>query len=336
MSSSLFGCLGYDAVNPGLVSQLVTQSQAKPRIQLLGSAPPAASPALAVADQFMLFQIGDSERPIRDLTEIEPSIAGGETEPDIQANVAMLAFHLGEDAARKVQEKSRATLRLDLGTDEASNSQMEALFWSIASGLDLYEHVKGGTNATTPKKMSDDFSAKFRRRPVEIPGGLGQLRIEIVEHPEPAWWRRAIGFVGGDKSVNRIMSSIGFPGIALDAVRLIDEMIGRFEENTARPIMRSRPLTLAFSKLARDDYTAGSGAARIGCIAPGFYILVRHADTAVFRQNPPVFLGHTGHLVPRAAWESDPGALDPEATPYRDVTYAVLRFRARGTKLSGL
>jgi hypothetical protein len=56
----------------------------------------------------------------------------------------------------------------------------------------------------------------------------------------------------------------------------------------------------------------------------------------VFNQSPPLFLGHTGHLVPRADWEKDPAAVNPDLTAYRDVTYAVLRFRARGTKLGGL
>jgi hypothetical protein len=271
----------------------------------------------------MLFQLSNAERPICDLTEVTPEIEGSANEPDVQVSVAMLAFHLAHSTAESVQEKSRATLRLDLGKDEGSNSQMEALFWSIASGLDLYEHIKGGANATTPKKMSDDFSAKFRQRPVEIPGGLGQLRIEIVEHAEPPWWRRAIGFVTEDSSVKRIISSIGFPGIALEAVRLLDAMIGRFEDAAARPILRSRPLTLAFSKAARTDYTAGSEAARIGCIAPGFYVLLRHADTAVFNQSPPVFLGHTGHLVPRSDWEKNPATVNPDSTAYSDITYAV-------------
>jgi hypothetical protein len=63
---------------------------------------------------------------------------------------------------------------------------------------------------------------------------------------------------------------------------------------------------------------------------------VRQADAELFRREPPFYLGHTGHLVPRKAWEKDPGALDPGATVYRDVTYAVLRFRARGAKLGGL
>jgi hypothetical protein len=328
MAESAFGLLGYEAVNPAYVA-LTAASAGQPAIPLLSGAPPSA-------DQFMLFQLGNAEHPICDLTEVAPQIEGSTTEPDVQVSVAMLAFHLARNTAESLKEKSRATLRLDLGKDEGSNSQMEALFWSIASGLDLYEHVRGGANANTRKKMSDDFSAKFRQRPVEIPGGLGQLRIEIVEHVEPPWWRRAIGFVAEDSSVKRIISSIGFPGIALEAVRLLDEMIGRFEDAAARPILRSRPMTLAFSKAARDDYTAGSEAARIGCVAPGFYVLVRHQDTAVFNQSPPVFLGHTAHLVPRAEWEKNPAAINPDSTPYGDATYAVLRFRSRGTKLGGL
>ena len=304
------------------------------KLALLGSTPVAASQV--IDDQFMLYQLGSADQPIRDLTQVEPLVEGNAAEPDVQASIAMLAFHLGRDDAEKMTDQSRATLQLDLGKDESSNSQMEPLFWSIASGLDLYEHWKAGTNASDPKKMSDDFSSRFRRRPVEIPGGLGQLRIEIVEHTEPPWWRRALGFVARDSGVKRIISSIGFPGIALDAVKLIDEVIGRFSDATARPIMRSRPLTIAFSNAAKDDYIAGSDAARVGCIAPGFYALMRYADTQMFRKTPPVFLGHTGHLVPRTDWEKDPAGIDPQNTPYSEMTYAVLRFRVSGTRLGML
>lgn len=330
-ATSVFGQPGYEALVP-----LATQRAAPVLEGLFFGDRSTVSVALpGDADQFAMFRIGGAETPIIDLTEVEPEIEGSDAEPDVRVRVSLLAFHLG-GTAQRIDKETRATLRLDLGKDRASNSPLEPLFWSIAAGLDLYDHVKSGSNASDPKRMNDDFSAKFLQRPVEIPGGLGQLRIEIMAHPELPWWRRALGFLGEDRNVRRIVTSVGFPGIALDAVQLLDEMIGRFEDVMVEPLLRSRPLTLAFSRFARDDFTGGSDAARIGCVSPGFYVLVRHADAAVFREHPPLFLGHTGHLVPRAAWEAQPGALDPEDGPYRELTYAVLRFRARAAQLGGL
>lgn len=346
MEASTFGQLGYEPLNPFIADAGKTKynrdfTPAKPallgreshnnKIGLLGTVTGSSA-----AEQFMLFQLGNAGVPLRDLTEITPGIEGSDSAPDVHASISLLAFHLADDKAQSVTDASRATLRLDLGKDPSSNSPLEPLFWSIAAGLDLYDHVSSGSNGQDPKRMSDDFPAKFRQRPVEIPGGLGQLRIEVMAHPEKPWWRRALGFFGEDRGVRQVVTSVGFPGIALDAVRLIDEMIGRFEDAAAEPLLRSRPLTLAFSEAARDDYVGGSDSARIGCITPGFYVLVRQADSDIFRQQPPLFLGHTGHLVPRTEWEKAPGTIDPEHTDYRGVTYAVLKVRLRATSLGGL
>src|SRR5260370_5349734 len=122
MTDSVFGRLGYESVSPIQISNL--NAAPKEKIPLL-------SAGSANSDQFMLFQLSDGDRPIKDLTEVEPTIAGGDDGPDIQASVAMLAFHLGKDAVADVKANSKATLRLDLGMDDGSNSQMEALFWSI-------------------------------------------------------------------------------------------------------------------------------------------------------------------------------------------------------------
>ncbi|MEO1091639.1 MAG: hypothetical protein AAFX81_13470 [Pseudomonadota bacterium] len=327
MNEVSFGDLGYEAFNPFELPQ----EHQSPKIPLLGG---KGGPK--PSDNFMMFRLGGTENPITDLTEVAPDIAGDQNEPDVHVSLSMMAFHIANSFVKSIDATSRATLRLDLGKDKSSNSPLEPLFWSVAAGLDLYEHVRSGSNSDKPKEMSDNFTETFRRRPVEIPGGLGQLRLEVIAHPEKPWWRKALSGIGQDQNLKKIVSSVGFPGIALDAVKLIDEMIGQFESNSATPIIQSRPLTLAFSEAAKSDYTGDLDAVRIGCVSPGYYVLLKGHDAKQLRDDPPLFLGHTGHLVSKSVWGGDKGNVEKSSAPYADITYAVVRIRARGTKLGGL
>lgn len=334
MNELSFGQLGYDAHNPfelGTANSVAARIE-QPKIPLLGGEPKSGEPS----DNFMMFRLGGADNPIVDLTEVSPEIVGDQNEPDVHVSLSMMAFHISDSFAKKIDETSRATLRLDLGKDRSSNSPLEPLFWSVAAGLDFYEHVRSGNNSDKPKEMSDNFTETFRRRPVEIPGGLGQLRLEVIAHPEKPWWRRALSGLGQDQNLKKIVSTVGFPGIALDAVKLIDEMIGQFEAKSATPIIQSRPLTLAFSKAAQSDYTGGLDVVKIGCVSPGYYVLLKGHDAQQLRHDPPLFLGHTGHLVSKQTWESDKGNIGKSSAPYTDITYAVVRIRARGAKIGGL
>ncbi|MGD0192620.1 MAG: hypothetical protein ABSD74_17925 [Rhizomicrobium sp.] len=315
-----FGASGYVPITNFDLQQL-----AGPPRALLGPRTNAGIPGID-QEQFMLFRVGDEKEALIDLTKVDPTIVGSDEKPDIDAAVNLLAFHFDENVTSNISDKMRATLRFDLGKDEASTSPLEPLFWSIAAGLDLYEHATKGSNAAEPKKMNDNFANTFKRRPIEIPGGLGQLRFEVIVHEEPKWWQQILHF-GQSETAKRLVSSLGFPGIALDAMRLIDEMVSRFTDAAAKPLIKSRPLTLAFSRYARDEYTGGDSRTVIGCVGNGTYVLTRYTDVSVFQKNPPLFLGSTGMLVPKQNWEAEGLNFNYSANPYNKTTYGVVRIR---------
>src|SRR5579864_4786704 len=298
MTEVKFGSRGYESIG---YSDLTSIPQ--PRRALLG-----ARERLQEPNQFTLFQIGDNERPIIELTGTQPTAQGSDEKPDIDASISLQAFHFDEALGDEVGEKSRATLRFDLGQDERSSSPLEPLMWSIAAGLDLYDHFKAGkTNANDPSKMNDNFSNKFRRRPIEIAGELGKMRLEVIMHKEPPWWRQILRF-GQTDTAKRLVATLGFPGLALDALNLVDEMISRFEDAGAKPIISSRPLTLAFSKYARDEFTGGAARTLIGCVGNGHYILCKQGDAKTVLDLKPLFIGTNGLLVPQKAWEESKGS----------------------------
>src|SRR5208337_1075659 len=112
--------------------------------------------------------------------------------------------------------------------------------------------------------------------------------------------------------------------IALDAVKLLDAAMGRFEDARAKAIFRSRPMTVALTERAAEDFGAGLDTIRPAVLNDGVFVLLRHRQADIVRGTPPVFLGGYGRLVPRDSWDGQTLKL-PAADPYSDLSYAVLR-----------
>lgn len=84
-------------------------------------------------DQFFVFQLSTeaSGPTIRESTQVDPSIQGGEDNPDVLAHFEMVSFHLG--AGESVDQNTKATLRMNIGKDENStDKRFDTVFWSIA------------------------------------------------------------------------------------------------------------------------------------------------------------------------------------------------------------
>ena len=301
---------------------------ARPPQGVLGAV--GASAAGYGPDQFQLLRLGDEKKPILSLEEVTPDVAGSEAEPDVVASVSLTSFHL--DQSKKVADTTRATFRMDVGKDDASSSALEPLFWSIASGIDLWKHWTDA-NKSDPKRLNQDFGGLFKRRPAEIPGGLGRLRIEVLAHPEPSWWRKLLSF-GTSEKVGQLISSIGFPGITLEAVRMLDGFLSQFDEANATRLFSSRPLTVAFSQKAKDDFLVGGENVSLGSLSSGFYIMVRTADVGNVAKYPPHYLAASGLLVPRETWAKDGINFKWDENPYNEISYAVLRAKTRATKIA--
>ncbi len=289
----------------------------------------AAAAAASADDQFRLFNLeraGD-EVVLVDPHESTPVVVGSAEAPDVRARIQLAAFNAGGGDAKS----AHATLRFDVGQDELAQSPLRPLFWSIAAGLDLSNLIKGDPDA--PKDYNSDFTQAQSDRPIEIGGGLCEIRFEVVRHVEKPWWREIFSFAKS-RTGKALISAVGFPGIVNEAVDLIDKAFDNLSGATPQVLFRSAKMTFAMSKWARDEFSLGSGVADIGVMNQGFSVLVPQRHYAIVADLHPRFFASHGRLVAKGVTMKqflDPAYVDPLA----NVPYAVLRIKSEEASLKG-
>lgn len=333
----VFGRLDWSPIY-GLTEALpdhVTAPAAQPGLKLLEASAAGLLPAAIAAgrrdrlgsDQFAMFQFnpGSEGPPILDLLEVAPSMAGGPSAPDARLKAELLAFQAGDDI--EAGRETTATLRLDIGAEPNPRAPADILYWSAATALDLF----AGGKKTKANQLKDDLTASFGPRAAEIPGALAQIRFEVVAHAEPPWWRRLFR-LGTTDSAQTLIRTLGFPGITIDALNLIDSVFDKIDQVSNKPLFVSRPLVVALTGAARDDFTGGLPAVSLGVLNPGFYLLARQRDLEVFRSTPPQYHASYRILAPAAVSVADlnAGRYDD---PYAGLTYAVIRVRTEAVNL---
>lgn len=280
-------------------------------------------------DQMIAFQISENEDGpvIVDTTEITPQFEGSEN-PDVVAAVSMESFHLG--AQEETEDDSRATVRLILGKDPgSSDDSFDLAFWTITAGLQLYDSVKG--EKANAGDLQSDFHQALGRRRIEVPGGLGQLRFDVLRHKEPPWWKKIFKFITGPTGT-ALTAAIGFPALAPQAIGFLDELLERLSDSDSRVLFAGRPLKLALSQKAKDDYLGGVSNVKMGSLRPGFVVLARGRDFRTLNTNAAYYHATYRKLVAKDMSLQE--ILDEGSDPFKDVTYSVLRLRMRETKLS--
>ena len=295
------------------------------RPSLLGTGP--ARRSAVNPDQFAIFQFADDPLGgLLDVHDAAPSLAGSDAAPDVKLRVQLNSFHIG--AHESIESAERATIRLDLAQRDTFDRVGDLLCWSAATALTLIGEDK---RRSPPEHLTSDISRAFGPRPIEISGGLGEFRFEVVAHREPPWWRRIFHGAAGPAATT-LGATLGFPGITFGAVALLDEFFERLSEVENKPLFQSQPLVLAFSGRARREFTQGVPGIRIGVLNKGFYLLCRHRDVAEIREMNPVYLASAGILVPKGT-EIDRLHGQDHVDPFRDMTYAVLRVASTETSL---
>jgi hypothetical protein len=283
-----------------------------------------------LSNQFIAFQLSEiKEGPaILESSEVTSKIKGSSDEPDVLMNIEMQSFHIGSDV--NVDINTRATMRINIGKDENSTDKyFDTAFWSIATGIDLYNKAKN--KPADPKDIKADFRQAFGNRPIEIPGGLSKMTFEVVKHREPKWWQRIFKFLQSD-SGRTLTSTLGFPAITSNAINLLDDLLNKLEKSDPEILFKSRPLRLALSEKAKLDYTGGSERIRIGSLSPGFCVLARGKDFNTFINSDAYYYTTYGKLVPAKVSNADlvRGNYDD---PFKDVTYAIFRIGMKSHKL---
>lgn len=283
-----------------------------------------------IKDQFIVFQFSQKEDgpTILDTSEVEPVKSGSADKPDALVRIQLASFSVGTDEG--IDKNTRATLRLDLGKDSNSDSALDAVFWSIAAGLNLYDDFKN--KRSEAKDLKTDFNEAFSKRPVEIPGGLGKLSFEVIKHKEPKWWQRIFTFFqsGAGKALT---AAVGFPAITGQAIGFLDELLNRLDKSNPEILFKSRPMTLALTARARNSFNAGVPSVSVGVLNPGFCLLARGRDYKTIVDNKPVYMGAYGLLKPKEM-PLEEFLQSPSANPFNKMTYAVLKVGTAETKLN--
>lgn len=284
-----------------------------------------------LANQFIVFQLNNTDTggTLLETSTVEPKIDGGNDAPDVQMTMEMIAFHVGKD--EDIPENTRATMRLVIGKDENSSDKFfDTAFWTIAAGLQLYNSATG--KPTESKDLKADLTKAFGKRPIEIPGGLARMTFEVVKHKEPQWWQRVFGFLQSGTG-KALTSVIGFPAIGQTAIGLVDELLNKLTEDITGVLFKSRPLTLALSKLAKNDFSGGNPRVKVGCLNPGFCVIARGRDFGLLSNADAYFYTAYGKLVPSSVSLEDLLA-DNYDDPFKNCTYAIFKIAMRGTKLN--
>jgi hypothetical protein len=283
-----------------------------------------------LSKQFVIFHLNPkaNEPAVLEASKVEPKIDGSREEPDVLVALDLLSLQLG--SGEEIDAGTKATLRLNFGKDESStDKKFETAFWSVAAGLNLYN------TATNKKANNKDFGSDlqkaFGNRPIEIPGGLGRLSLEIETHSEPPWWKRTFNFLQSGTGAG-LVSMLGFPAVTTAAIDALDQLLSRLTENDAKPLFKSLPMRLALSKYARDEYSAGNERIVIGSMSRGFCIMARGRDREVLNNADVVYNATYGKLLPQGLSDADlmSGRFQD---PLEGLTYAVFRVGTKSTKL---
>lgn len=281
-------------------------------------------------DQFVVFQLNDTmDGPaILNAEAVKPKLAGSDEEPDVLTKLNLLSFHVGAD--ERIDKNTRATMRINFGKDPSSTDRsFDTAFWAIAAGLKLYNDSTGQPAQT--KELSADINRAFGNRPIEIPGGLGNLSFEVVKHVEPPWWKKVFSFLEGGTG-QALTSVLGFPAVTQAAIGIIDELVGRLAEVEPEVLFKSRPMRLALTARAHDEFTGGSPRVRLGSLSNGYCVLARFRDYNDIATSDAVFYPTHGLLAPASADPANIASLTTK-NPLHGMTYAVFRMRMKSTAL---
>ncbi|NNE65070.1 MAG: hypothetical protein HKN33_00770 [Pyrinomonadaceae bacterium] len=282
-------------------------------------------------DQFLVFQLVPSKNGkffVRSPQEIEPDMDTNPQYPDIVLDSRLLSFQLGGD--ERTERDTRATVRITFGSDQntdRSRAMGENLYWSITSGLHLWN--TRGVRAQ-PRDYRADFRQVFGNKFVELPGGAGTLKVEIVKHRKSSWWEKAFNFANSNAGFG-LVSALGFPGVTSRVLHFVDEAANKFVGSNAKVLFASRGLPLAFSKQSKQEIS--SAGIRIGCLKSGIWIFARGRDLPLLASQEMTYDATLRRLFPVKS-NIRKIVSGKEADPLKDVTYAVLSTRIKRRKIS--
>lgn len=288
-----------------------------------------ANTELVTPQQFWLYEFPGGDTPIIDPHKREPLLAGSDDKPDVRLSIELEAFNFGEAHKEDRDPKARASLRLDVGKDKGSTSNLDLLLWSTSSAIDLAQQIR---EKKKPKDLAFRGNDVFKRRPIEIPGGLGAINLEVIKHKEPSWWAKVFKGATGSAAQD-LIRTLGFPGITSDVLQFVNNAFGAFEDNNAEIIFQSRPLTVAVTQRAKSDFTDDNPAYKVASLNRSRYLIVRRQDIDAISAAKAVYVGGYGMLAPKEDYDRHGDVYDYADNPLNKLTYGVLRVRTKEVAL---
>lgn len=284
-----------------------------------------------LAKQFIPFQlvaVGEKNE-VRMLDRMEPAFDGTEEEPDLLLRVEMVDFHLGESDQADINPNTRVTMNMSIQQENAIDQQLEPLYWVASTGIDLYKMFKEGK--ADEKGPMADFHEAFGRRPIEIPDGAAILKFDVIKHKEPRWWEYVFSAFRS-KAGQSLVSIIGLPGVALQAVNAIEGLVRRIDDQQQEILFASESLSLILTKKAKERRLGDGAISRVGALRPGLFILARGKDYKLMKEQAPFYHYTYKRLFPASATDED--MVDPYfPDPFAECTFAVFRIGMKATKL---
>jgi hypothetical protein len=271
-------------------------------------------------NQFILLQLAGGEKRIVPTSQVDPALQGGAGKPDINMSLDFESFKIGMNES--IDKDTKATLQLKIGQEEKAGS-LDKLFYCINGGLDLYNEIKG--NRSEAKDFKKSTAGALGNKPISMPGGIGQISLQVLKHEEPKWWQQIFAFAKTD-AAKELFSLIGFPGVTETAVNCISGMLDTLLGKGSEVLFQSQPIKVGFSKSAKDELSGGLDTNYVSCLNPGFWVMARKSDYDTIVNAKPIYYGGYGLLAPDGMTEIE-AIKDSSSNPFSKLTYAVIRAK---------
>ncbi|HRO48064.1 hypothetical protein [Agriterribacter sp.] len=277
------------------------------------------------ANQFILLQLSDGDKRVLNTTEVVPKLQGTE-KPDINMLLDFEGFKIGSN--ENIDPKTKATLQLKVG-QEHKITGLEKLFYCINGGLDLYNEIK--RKRAEPKDFKQSTETALGNKPISLPGGVGQISLNVVKHDEPKWWQKIFTFAKSDSAKN-LMSLIGFGGITEVAVNSIAGMLDNLFDKAPEILFQSQAVKLSFTQAGKEELGSDLSTVKVSCLNPGLWVMARKSDYDTILGANPVYYSGFGILAPDGMSEID-ALNDSGNNPFSKITYAIIKAKIKEVDL---
>ncbi len=279
----------------------------------------------ADSNQFILLQLADGDKRVLNTTEVTPKLLGT-AKPDVNMLLDFEGFKIGSN--EDIDPKTKATLQLKVG-QEHKITGLEKLFYCINGGLDLYNDIKNKKAESKDFKKSTE--AALGNKPISLPGGIGQISLNVVKHPEPKWWQKIFSFAKSG-TAKELMSLIGFGGITELAVNSVSGMLDNLFDKEPEILFQSQAVKLSFTQAGKEELGGDLSTIKVSCLNQGLWVMARKTDYDMIVGANPIYYSGFGILAPDGMSEID-ALKDSSNNPFSKITYALIRAKIKEVDL---